>query len=71
MKRKLEDRKLVERAKGILMQRHALSEEDAYLRLRNDSRRSRRAMRDLAEQIIASEVKARQKELPPVTETVS
>jgi signal transduction protein with GAF and PtsI domain len=71
MKRKLEDRKLVERAKGILMQRHALSEEDAYLRLRNDSRRSRRAMRDLAEQIIANEVKARQKELPAVTETVS
>ena len=51
---------LVERAKGILMQRHSLSEEEAYLRLRNDSRRSRRAMRDLAEQIIQQELKLRQ-----------
>ncbi|MBS1827208.1 MAG: ANTAR domain-containing protein [Acidobacteria bacterium] len=62
MKRQLEARKLVERAKGILMQRHGMSEEEAYLKLRNDSRRSRRAMRDLAEQIILTETKLRQKE---------
>lgn len=62
MKRQLETRKLVERAKGILMQRYSLTEEEAYLRLRNDSRRSRRAMRDLAQQIIQQEVNLRQAE---------
>lgn len=61
MKRQLEARKLVERAKGILMTRHGMTEEEAYLKLRNDSRRSRRAMRDLAEQIIQQEVRTRQK----------
>jgi uroporphyrinogen-III synthase len=55
MKRQLEIRKLVERAKGILQQRYRLTEEDAYLRLRNESRRLRRPMRDLAEAIILSE----------------
>jgi uroporphyrinogen-III synthase len=55
MKRQLEARKLVERAKGILMQRHGMTEEEAYLKLRNDSRRTRRAMRDLAQQIIRNE----------------
>lgn len=62
MKRQLEARKLVERAKGIIMQRHSLTEEEAYLKLRNDSRRSRRAMRDLAEQIIQTELRVRQQE---------
>jgi uroporphyrinogen-III synthase len=55
MKRQLETRKLVERAKGILQHRHQLSEEEAYLRLRNESRRLRRPMRDLAEAIILAE----------------
>jgi uroporphyrinogen-III synthase len=55
MKRQLETRKLVERAKGILQQRQGLSEEEAYLRLRNESRRLRRPMRELAEAIILSE----------------
>lgn len=60
MKRQLEARKLIERAKGILMQKHSLTEEEAYLRLRNDSRRSRRPMRDLAQRIIQEEVQSRQ-----------
>jgi uroporphyrinogen-III synthase len=55
MKRELETRKLVERAKGILQQRHSLTEEDAYLRLRNQSRRLRKPMRELAEAIILAE----------------
>ncbi|MBV8817246.1 MAG: ANTAR domain-containing protein [Acidobacteriaceae bacterium] len=55
MKRQLETRKLVERAKGILQQNYRLSEEEAYLRLRNESRRLRRPMRDLAEAIILAE----------------
>jgi GAF domain-containing protein len=55
MKRALEDRSLVERAKGILQQKHALTEEQAYLRLRDESRRRHRPMRDLAEAIILAE----------------
>lgn len=55
MKRELATRKLVERAKGILQQRHRISEEEAYLRLRNQSRRLRRPMKELAEAIILSD----------------
>jgi uroporphyrinogen-III synthase len=55
MRRQLETRKVVERAKGILQHRHSLTEEEAYLRLRNESRRLRRPMRELAEAIILSE----------------
>jgi two-component system, response regulator PdtaR len=55
MKRQLETRKLVERAKGILQFKFQLTEEEAYLRLRNESRRLRRPMRDLAEAIILTE----------------
>lgn len=55
MRRQLETRKIVERAKGILQHRHSLTEEEAYLRLRNESRRLRRPMRELAEAIILSE----------------
>ncbi len=63
MKRALETRKLVERAKGILQLRHGLSEEEAYLRLRNESRRLRRSMRDLAEAVIlADDLNKKEKE---------
>jgi len=55
MKSQLETRKLVERAKGILQAKYKLTEESAYLRLRNESRRLRRPMRDLAEAIILAE----------------
>lgn len=54
-RRQLEERKLVERAKGILQQKYNTTEEDAYFRLRNQSRRLRRPMRDLAEAIILAE----------------
>ncbi len=55
MRRQLETRKLVERAKGILQHRQSLTEEESYLRLRNESRRLRRPMRELAEAIIMTE----------------
>jgi len=64
MKRQLETRKLVERGKGILQQRYGLSEEEAYLRLRNESRRLRRPMKDLAEAIILAEDLSRKSEDP-------
>jgi len=63
MKRQLETRKLVERAKGILQHRQGLTEEEAYLRLRNESRRLRRPMRDLAEAIILAEDLSRKGEI--------
>ncbi len=55
VRQQLEDRKLVERAKGILQQKYQTTEEDAYFRLRNQSRRLRRPMRELAEAIILAE----------------
>lgn len=66
MKRQLEIRKLVERAKGILQHRHHITEEEAYLRLRNESRRLRRPMRELAEAIILAEDMARKSEVVAV-----
>jgi len=62
MKRQLETRKLVERAKGILQYKYKITEEEAYLRLRNESRRLRRPMRDLAEAIILAEDLSRKTE---------
>ncbi|MEJ7604820.1 MAG: GAF domain-containing protein [Bryobacteraceae bacterium] len=62
MKRQLETRKLVERAKGIMQFKYKLSEEEAYLRLRNESRRLRRPMKDLAEAIILAEDLSRKPE---------
>jgi ANTAR domain len=51
----LADRKLVERAKGLLQSRLGWSEEEAYLRVRRASRRQRRPMRDVAREIIDAE----------------
>jgi signal transduction protein with GAF and PtsI domain len=55
MKRSLEARKVIERAKGILQHRRGVTEEQAYLDLRSESRRLRRPMRDLAEAIVLAE----------------
>ena len=55
MKRTLEARKVIERAKGILQYRHSITEEQAYLNLRSESRRLRRPMKELAEAIILAE----------------
>ena len=52
-------RKIVERAKGILQKRQNMTEEEAYLRMRNESRRLRRPMKDLADAIILSEEMSR------------
>jgi signal transduction protein with GAF and PtsI domain len=48
----LESRKLVERAKGILMREYGLLEDEAFGRIRKKSMDSRRSMRDIAEAII-------------------
>lgn len=51
----LEARKLIERAKGILMQRLRMSERDAYERLRQRARDKRMKMKDIAQAIIEAE----------------
>jgi len=48
----LETRKLVERAKGILMRDYGLLEDEAFNRIRKKSMDSRRSMREIAEAII-------------------
>jgi GAF domain-containing protein len=55
MKQLLEARKVIERAKGILQHNDGLTEEEAYLHLRSESRRLRRPMRELGEAIVLAE----------------
>jgi signal transduction protein with GAF and PtsI domain len=55
LKRTLETRKVIERAKSILQSKFGMTEEAAYLRLRDESRRRRRPMRDLAEAVIIAD----------------
>ena len=52
---KLETRKVVERAKGILQRDLQIGEEEAYLTLQRDSRQHRKSMKELAEAIVLSE----------------
>jgi GAF domain-containing protein len=52
LRQKLTERKLIERAKGILQQKRRLSEEQAYLMLRTNSRRRRVPMVNLAKEVI-------------------
>jgi uroporphyrinogen-III synthase len=48
----LETRKLVERGKGILQRDLGLSEEEAFLRLQQQSRRRRKPMKEIAEALV-------------------
>ena len=52
LEERLEARKVVERAKGVLMQRQALTEREAYLRIQRQAREERRSMRQVAEGIL-------------------
>lgn len=49
LQQRLNDRILIERAKGILVERLNISEKEAYQRLRLQSRRQRRPIRDIAQ----------------------
>ena len=64
-KRALETRKVVERAKGLMQHKYHITEEDAYLKLRNESRRLRRPMRELAEAIILADELEKQRPAKP------
>ncbi len=48
----LESRRVIERAKGVLMARDGLSEEEAHRRLQARARRERRTMQAVAEEIL-------------------
>lgn len=43
----------IERAKGILMERHGIGEEEAFERLRSEARRSRRRLLEVVEDVIS------------------
>jgi uroporphyrinogen-III synthase len=57
----LEARKVVERAKGILQRDLRVSEEEAYLVLRRQSRQMRKTMKEVAQAIILEENRPQQK----------
>ena len=52
----LDARKVVDRAKGMLMDRFGLRESDAFAFIQKRAMNERRAMRDVAEQVIAGEI---------------
>jgi two-component system, response regulator PdtaR len=52
LKDALESRKVVERAKGVLMDTHGMSEAEAFRRIRKTSMDARKSMREVAEAIL-------------------
>jgi AmiR/NasT family two-component response regulator len=55
LREQLETRKLVERAKGILMDRLGLTEQEAFRKLQRASQDENRKMRDIAESVVRAE----------------
>lgn len=52
LEHKLEERKVIEKAKGVLMLEKGLSEKEAYSTMRKESMRKRKTMRDIAEAVL-------------------
>lgn len=52
LEQKLETRKIVDRAKGILMDKYGISEADAFRKIQQQSMNQRRSMKEIAEAII-------------------
>lgn len=55
IREELETRKLVERAKGILMRKRGFSEEEAFRRIQKQSMNTRKSRREIAEAVILAE----------------
>ena len=55
LRQALEDRKLIERAKGILMQRTSLNEAEAFRRLQELASKKNRKMADIAHSIVTAD----------------
>lgn len=51
----LATRKVVEKAKGLLMQKHGISENEAFRRIQKASMNNRKSMREIAEAILLAE----------------
>ena len=60
LSRKLADRKLLERAKGILQAKQQWTEEEAYLFLRRTSRQRRTPMREIARLVVDQSMRSAQ-----------
>ncbi len=58
LEKKLESRKIIEKAKGILMAKDNISENDAYIHIRDISMKKRTTMEEIARIIIISEEEA-------------
>jgi len=52
---KMATRKLIDRAKAVLMDRHTISEKETIRQLQKESRRQRRKVKEIAECVISSE----------------
>lgn len=50
---RLEARKVIDRAKGVLMDRHSMSEQDAFDFLQKTAMSTRRSMRDVSDDVLA------------------
>ena len=57
LKESLENRKLLDRAKGILMAAHGMTEQEAYRKMQQFSMAKRISLKELAESIIAAAAK--------------
>jgi response regulator NasT len=57
VKNSLETRKILDRAKGILMDAHSLSESEAYRRIQQYSMAKRKSIREVAEAIVEAATK--------------
>jgi uroporphyrinogen-III synthase len=58
---RLEERKVIDRAKGILQRELGLTEEAAYLAIQRQSRQSRKSKKEIAEAVILGDELRRQK----------
>jgi len=52
LEEKLEERKIVEKAKGILMKKENLTEEEAYKKMQKEAMKKRKKLREIAEAVI-------------------
>jgi PAS domain S-box-containing protein len=55
LRKEIKAKKLVEQAKGILMDRYKISEKEAKRRLQKESRRQRKKIREIAQAVISSD----------------
>jgi two-component system, response regulator PdtaR len=62
---RLETRKVLDRAKGMLMDRHTLSEQDAFDFIQKKAMATRRSMREVAEDVLAGTVEPGARAEPP------